>query len=1498
MADPRTFVLIGDFQDNITPALESINNSIAGLKRTMSAMSTRRGGGFSDVTQSVGKLVSAQIHLKDAIEGVGKAAKEATAELKEYKNVVGKVASAHYHIARAGQQAGDKIASGYDKAVASARELKREDTSVVSARRQRDRSLASAVSSPGPSIRSTRSYASAPPAPMRNYGGRGLGEGGSFDMARFTLTFGLSEAIAAPITGAITAGFQIGVGMMMKPFEYFMNGMQERMEDEMSDLKAASGFFSINKMSEKKFLERGTFQEAIDFMQKNNALMAKLAGSLPGSTQDFIEVNKRISDSIAQLVTNAPERAMILAEKIRSQETSTAYSSIGPITGAATSKKMQDAMQILMADLTKQTVLAGQGTGAGRGGAMGAYGLPQLTERMLSQQDISMGQMQRYAAIFRDPMIMRNLEKELPKISATMANTPERYEALRVFFEKVLPPELVERYRRTLMGVQETFNTAIFSPETGIFGLGRKMKELGGAYDEFGRMLDKNGDVTKDITEQMRIDIDIYGLFRDIVANVGRVLAPIAENLSAFWDPLLNLGKQLERARVATMEVLRSFEIYNKSFEQFAKTLKPQELQQFSQTGGKELRASLATIANLLRQFGVISEQDFQGTFDELLKVDMDGGKVFKELLDKFLQSDVAKQIGEFIGTLIGTILSEISQVTGFLSGRIKGMSQLFEGIKKGFNAAGGPAAFSNIFKDIFGMLFRGLVEVAKMLPMEAYIVAGLMATLPVAIQTFSMILAQKISDVFLGGRLADKLTGDGLFDRARQTYLLDKAKAQTGFAPGGKGSGAKNAFATTADDLAKTAKGEDFIPLSKAKVTTISQDIAEMTAKILPEEAIKSKDFPNVALGTYKPVEIGGQYSTTDMFRRMPKPAKQPKGFEWLKNFIIGDGGKAKDLGKNLRIAGGELAEGFTKQLGKGRNFLGGLPGRMGAGGMAGLKNPIGMLDKFGTALSVVTGVLNGISTFFTTGDIWKSLGATAGPIIGNILGFAIAGPIGAMVGGWLFSTEQAVQAFADIFRNVGQSLTGLFDTLGQFGSAIIQATGALLGAKDEGQSLQKLFVLLKMAMFPVTATLQLLDMGLRAAYIAFLRIDKWVNETFQGGDRRGRIQAAIDKAQTEQMTALYRNHEYYVSWSRGEGQKATLGGKSVTWKGGQWVDEKGNRVEGGTTPQQKPSPIFTQPGAPAPGATQPVAATLPAPTQTNQQTQQLLTDAKQTATQVAQLNTKAAQQVTQGASIQKSTDETKKNTTTANTTLGNIKAGIMTISNKLTGIQNAMLADLNNIQAGVTSISSLLSSGALKVKFSLADGSYGMGGGGAGYGGGGVALAGMLGNWMKDTGGAPGSIWEHPWHGGIKAKHADGSLHYAGRAIDIGAYAHEQGPILARIAQFNKMMGLTPTQLFHAGNDPKGHGDHVHVAYAGGIGNGVAFNTLPGAEQWERSMVAGSVKVASVTSNSTEGFGNHVGNLNVTVNAGNISDPDTVADVVAQRILSAMQNPDSIFV
>jgi hypothetical protein len=106
-----------------------------------------------------------------------------------------------------------------------------------------------------------------------------------------------------------------------------------------------------------------------------------------------------------------------------------------------------------------------------------------------------------------------------------------------------------------------------------------------------------------------------------------------------------------------------------------------------------------------------------------------------------------------------------------------------------------------------------------------------------------------------------------------------------------------------------------------------------------------------------------------------------------------------------------------------------------------------------------------------------------------------------------------------------------------------------------------------------------------------------------------------------------------------------------------------------------------------------------------------------------------------------------------------------------------------------------------------------------GAGYGGAGGKIAGELGRFIdsKGLGNMGSGVHRHPEHPpfSLTSGHSRGSLHYQGRAVDIGGYTREQGPILAAVAEFNKLKGVKPVQLYHGGNDPN-HADHVHVAYA----------------------------------------------------------------------------------
>lgn len=108
-----------------------------------------------------------------------------------------------------------------------------------------------------------------------------------------------------------------------------------------------------------------------------------------------------------------------------------------------------------------------------------------------------------------------------------------------------------------------------------------------------------------------------------------------------------------------------------------------------------------------------------------------------------------------------------------------------------------------------------------------------------------------------------------------------------------------------------------------------------------------------------------------------------------------------------------------------------------------------------------------------------------------------------------------------------------------------------------------------------------------------------------------------------------------------------------------------------------------------------------------------------------------------------------------------------------------------------------------------------------GKGYGSAGSKIAGELGRYLKKVlkqGPDFQAVTEHPEHGGVVGGHSPNSYHYSGRAIDIGAWDYEQPKILRAIAEFNKKQGVKPVELLHAKNEPRGHSDHVHVAYQGG--------------------------------------------------------------------------------
>jgi hypothetical protein len=144
---------------------------------------------------------------------------------------------------------------------------------------------------------------------------------------------------------------------------------------------------------------------------------------------------------------------------------------------------------------------------------------------------------------------------------------------------------------------------------------------------------------------------------------------------------------------------------------------------------------------------------------------------------------------------------------------------------------------------------------------------------------------------------------------------------------------------------------------------------------------------------------------------------------------------------------------------------------------------------------------------------------------------------------------------------------------------------------------------------------------------------------------------------------------------------------------------------------------------------------------------------------------------------------------------------------------------------------------------------------------------------------------VAENPAFGdGRVGKHAPGSYHYSGRAIDV------TGPAALLDQAYAKLKATNPAELLWR---TAGHFDHLHVAYALRAGNPAFFQRQKDAISWEKSM-SGDARIASVTTNSREiGRGDVIVNLGgVTVHAGDVRDADELANIVAIKIGQAVDD------
>jgi hypothetical protein len=1477
MADPRTFVLIGDFQDNITPALESINKTINSFKRNMASMATKRGGGYGDVTTAVGKLVSAQIHLKEAIEGVGKAARAATDDLREYKSVMGKVASAHTAIQRSGTAMGKSQKTFWQTAEKDLDDYRRK---LEALQRQTKINPYRSMPSPG-SRRGGGGYGGmmpppvaaaprggGPPRPPRGGGGGGGGGMGAH-MAEFGFAYTLGNAIAQPIQSAITQGFQIGIGMMTKPFQYFGDAFGERVKDEISDLKAAGGFLSISKRSKNPFVK--DIDEAIEFQQKTNETFAKMAGALPGVTNDYVQVGKRLGDTAARIVEQDFGKALTRANEIRATAEGRKFYG-GQITGTG-AEAQQQVITTILGELTKKTTIAGLGGRTGAGGVAGAYGLPGLTERMLSEDKVSMGKFQRYAAVFSDPTVADALDRNVDKINATAKNSMERTDAVNKLLDEIVTPELIDKLRTSVDGVYQGLKSVIFDPDSGLFGLGRNFKEFGYKINSYGQYVNKAGKVVDDITKAAKVDLSIFEVLRDVFANLGAALLPLAEGLKYVFDPLQSVSKVLMDARHYAAQFNQVFNQYRQGLMNMAKIGRSEKFEETI-----DLRASLATINNFLRQFGVISKEQFKTTGIELMAENLDIGQMMSKLVDQVLNSKIAEKVGTLIGEVIGTVLTEVAKVTGFISGRVTGGNKLFKGLSAGFDKAKGVEAFKNIFKDVFNALISALGQVMKMIPMEAYFVMAAMVVLPAAVQGLGM----KIAESILAG-----ITGLG--NNLEKTIPGQVVKG------GGRVFGGGGAAARRMGGL-----GSMFLPGYGMQA---AQNFRKKNFGPKIDDLVGDTNF-------HKALEIPPRYATIAELGRKKDRFFDTKGYSSpIGPTPRGKAGQAVNGGylpsQALRGRGAGLAAG----LGRAGRFMPG-PAALAFGGVDAAVRMASGQDAGkalgGAAASVIGSTLGGIlgQTLIPIPGVGAALGGIAGGIIGDKLFTMISGP----------SAEQKQAAALQMQAAIQQKQAA---DLGKSGVDIGGAGGAFLfGKADELSKRLSELGLSANASVRSFENLYRLDQGKQKAAqeaasalnVEITRLKNLGRPQAEIAARVRGLQSTYDKAKIEAETSLTNLNKTWKNLGPKTTEQILNSFKNMPV--GQVeaaIAERIRKADGaGTTgdPNRNRRENVGVGGYDAYLAEMRSKGIGPVSYEVwkRQNSYAFGSPGKSFSNLVAAANYESKHKPAGSKLGVFNTSETVIPAAggygmadfidTLRWGFGAMMSAYRQAQQKQDSLLNGINQTLKiNQQQTNTRLS------AMEKKFSTPGMTGGLGGGAAG----GVdAFTGMAqGYGLQLTSGyRPG---DPGWHGANRARDFSNGTGPTPQMMQFAQF------LASNYGQNLKELIYTPLG-FSIKNGQRvapyaqgSHYNHVHVAYGLGQGNPAFFGSQSAAERWERSMVSGSVRVGSVTGNSAEGFGSGTSVVNnITINQQPGQNAEELASIVALKISEAVSDARaaSIFV
>ena len=694
MADPRTFVLIGDFTDNITPALERINNSISKLKTNISSL--------SEVTKPLKndfkELAGLSKNFNDSLKTQTTDLREMTSALRSFRAEMGRVNRAY--------RAGGK--------------------NIVSDAR-RFASPPSFPPPPPPRIPRTSGYGGGPGGGAPGGGGNGPrpprppippippitprppgggGDGGGNSFARGGRQSVLGDVVSGTlISNAIIQGFQVGVGLLQQGMSAAFGSFAERARDQLEDIGAAGGIFSASQFSNIPGFPK-TFQGAMDMQDKINKEMATIASTLPGTTHDYVANSRRLVDTTAQVMAQDLQGFTKLATELTGKMNISA----------------EEAFRVVNVEIAKATTMLEK-----LNPAKTVVPMTQLVEDMMKDEKVTIGGLRRYVSFRRSTTFEAALQRNIDELNKTGVRTAGRLKMIIKVLKEAAPPEMVGAFQASVAGVMEGFKSALMDPDVGIFGLSRTLTLEVKKFDrETGRYIG---------TEFT----NFFKMFGEVFGNIGNLINnSIMPGLQALYEPFKAIAEQFVQLREFSYKIYERQQRYNAYFGELSAKygMRREDFKVFEKGG-------LSTMMDILRGFGmldlgkyqqIVAKMEKKGSAEEVAK---NMTEIYKDIIPMIFESPFFKNIGVTIGKALAQVFKEIAKIMkALLSGKY-GTSQFL----KSFYDAGGMDAVNDILvyvAELFGKLIMGIAQayvgaLAKAIGSGNFAAAGILGALGLA---------------------------------------------------------------------------------------------------------------------------------------------------------------------------------------------------------------------------------------------------------------------------------------------------------------------------------------------------------------------------------------------------------------------------------------------------------------------------------------------------------------------------------------------------------------------------------------------------------------------------------------------------------------------------------------------------------------------------------------------------------------------------------------------